>query len=94
MVLDIVFSLDSVITAVGMADDVSVMIAAVVIAVAIMMFLPTSLWRTTSSGVKVRITVRSGSRPHRPADCRSRQEEAELGSEQTRLEKTLKELSG
>jgi predicted tellurium resistance membrane protein TerC len=39
MVLDIVFSLDSVITAVGMADDVSVMIAAVVIAVAIMMFL-------------------------------------------------------
>jgi len=39
MILDIVFSLDSVITAVGMADDVSVMIAAVVIAVAIMMFL-------------------------------------------------------
>jgi len=39
MVLDIVFSLDSVITAVGMADDVSVMIAAVVIAVGIMMFL-------------------------------------------------------
>ena len=25
--------------------------------VAIMMFLPTSLWRTKSSGVKVRITV-------------------------------------
>jgi predicted tellurium resistance membrane protein TerC len=39
MLLDIVFSLDSVITAVGMADDVSIMIAAVVIAVAIMMFL-------------------------------------------------------
>ena len=38
MLLDIVFSLDSVITAVGMADDVAVMIAAVVIAVAIMMF--------------------------------------------------------
>jgi predicted tellurium resistance membrane protein TerC len=38
MVLDIVFSLDSVITAVGMADDLSVMIAAVVIAVGIMMF--------------------------------------------------------
>ncbi len=37
MVLDIVFSLDSVITAVGMAEDVSVMIAAVVIAVAIML---------------------------------------------------------
>jgi predicted tellurium resistance membrane protein TerC len=37
MLLDIVFSLDSVITAVGMADDVEVMIAAVVIAVGIMM---------------------------------------------------------
>ena len=38
MLLDIVFSLDSVITAVGMADDVGVMIAAVVVAVAFMMF--------------------------------------------------------
>ena len=38
MLLDIVFSLDSVITAVGMADDLSIMIAAVVIAVGIMMF--------------------------------------------------------
>jgi predicted tellurium resistance membrane protein TerC len=38
MLLDIVFSLDSVITAVGMAEDISVMIAAVVIAVAIMLF--------------------------------------------------------
>jgi predicted tellurium resistance membrane protein TerC len=37
MFLDIVFSLDSVITAVGMADELAVMIAAVVIAVAIMM---------------------------------------------------------
>ena len=38
MLLDIVFSLDSVITAVGMADDVRVMIAAVVLAVLVMMF--------------------------------------------------------
>jgi predicted tellurium resistance membrane protein TerC len=38
MLLDIVFSLDSVITAVGMADDIAIMIAAVVVAVAIMMF--------------------------------------------------------
>lgn len=37
MLLDIVFSLDSVITAVGMADDVEVMVAAVMIAVGIMM---------------------------------------------------------
>jgi predicted tellurium resistance membrane protein TerC len=38
-IIDIVFSLDSVITAVGMADQVSVMIAAVVVAVIVMMFL-------------------------------------------------------
>lgn len=37
LLLDIVFSLDSVITAVGMAEDVEVMIAAVVIAVIVMM---------------------------------------------------------
>ena len=37
MLLDIVFSLDSVITAVGMVDELWVMIAAVVIAVGIMM---------------------------------------------------------
>jgi predicted tellurium resistance membrane protein TerC len=37
MLLDIVFSLDSVITAVGMVDELWVMIAAVMIAVAIMM---------------------------------------------------------
>jgi len=37
MLLDIVFSLDSVITAVGMAEDVVVMIAAVIIAVGVML---------------------------------------------------------
>ena len=37
MALDLVFSLDSVITAVGMADDIAVMVAAVVLAVGIMM---------------------------------------------------------
>ena len=37
MVIDIVFSLDSVITAVGMASEVSIMIAANVIALAIML---------------------------------------------------------
>jgi predicted tellurium resistance membrane protein TerC len=37
LLLDIVFSLDSVITAVGMADDVSIMILAVVIAVGVML---------------------------------------------------------
>jgi len=38
-IIDIVFSLDSVITAVGMADHVEVMIAAVIVAVLFMMFL-------------------------------------------------------
>ena len=41
--LDIVFSLDSVITAVGMVDDVSVMIVAVVISVLIMMMAATPI---------------------------------------------------
>jgi predicted tellurium resistance membrane protein TerC len=38
VLLDIVFSLDSVLTAVGMVDEVALMIAAVVIAVAVMLF--------------------------------------------------------
>jgi predicted tellurium resistance membrane protein TerC len=38
MALDIVFSLDSVITAVGMAEEISVMVIAVIVAVAVMMF--------------------------------------------------------
>ena len=37
-VLDIVFSLDSVITAVGMAEDIAIMVAAVVLAVGVMMW--------------------------------------------------------
>ncbi len=37
LLLDIVFSLDSVITAVGMAEDIAIMIAAVVIAVGVML---------------------------------------------------------
>lgn len=38
MVLDVVFSLDSVITAIGMAEERSIMIAAVVIAIGVMLF--------------------------------------------------------
>jgi predicted tellurium resistance membrane protein TerC len=37
-VLDIVFSLDSVITAVAMADEISIMVTAVILAVGVMMF--------------------------------------------------------
>lgn len=38
LILDVVFSLDSVITAVGMVDQIGVMIAAVIVAVVIMLF--------------------------------------------------------
>jgi len=39
MILDIVFSIDSVITAIGLAKQLSVMVAAIVIAVIVMIFL-------------------------------------------------------
>jgi len=45
LLLDIVFSLDSVITAVGMVDQLAIMIAAVVLAVAFMMFFSGALSR-------------------------------------------------
>jgi len=38
VLLDVVFSLDSVITAVGMADEIFIMVTAVILAVAVMMF--------------------------------------------------------
>jgi len=38
MLLDVVFSLDSVITAVGMADEITIMVAAVIIAAGVMIF--------------------------------------------------------
>ena len=43
LLLDIVFSLDSVITAVGMAEFVSIMIAAIIIAVFAMLFASTTI---------------------------------------------------
>ncbi|MEW5985344.1 MAG: TerC family protein [Chloroflexota bacterium] len=43
MLLDVVFSLDSVITAVGMANELAIMITAVVVAVIIMLFSSTAI---------------------------------------------------
>jgi predicted tellurium resistance membrane protein TerC len=43
LLLDLVFSLDSVITAVGMADEISIMVIAVMVAVGIMMVLAGSI---------------------------------------------------
>ncbi|WP_404326307.1 TerC family protein [Aerophototrophica crusticola] len=55
MVLDIVFSLDSVITAVGMSNHLPVMMLAVIIAVAVMLFAsgPTSRFVQTHPTVKM-----------------------------------------
>ena len=59
MLLDVVFSLDSVITAVGMADDVEVMIAAVVIAVLIMMIASGTISRFVDEHPTVKILALS-----------------------------------
>jgi len=42
-ILDIVFSLDSVITAVGLVDEISIMVAAVLVSVAVMLFAAKSI---------------------------------------------------
>lgn len=59
MALDIVFSLDSVITAVGMADDLAVMIAAVVIAVGVMLWASGPLARFVQEHPTVKILALS-----------------------------------
>ncbi|HYE88605.1 MAG TPA: TerC family protein [Vicinamibacterales bacterium] len=59
MLLDIVFSLDSVITAVGMAEDLSVMIAAVVIAVGIMLFSAAAVSRFVDAHPTVKVLALS-----------------------------------
>jgi predicted tellurium resistance membrane protein TerC len=59
LLLDIVFSLDSVITAVGLADDVEVMIAAVVIAVGVMLFASGPLSKFVSAHPTVKMLALS-----------------------------------
>jgi predicted tellurium resistance membrane protein TerC len=49
MMVDLVFSLDSIITAVGMVDEVAVMIAAVIASVALMMFFAGPIGRFVSA---------------------------------------------
>ncbi|MDP9990345.1 putative tellurium resistance membrane protein TerC [Variovorax boronicumulans] len=49
IVIDLVFSLDSIITAVGMVDDVRIMIAAVVVSVLLMMVFATPIGRFVSA---------------------------------------------
>lgn len=59
MVLDIVFSLDSVITAVGMAQRLSVMAAAIIIAVIIMLFAADPLSRFIHENLSVKMLALS-----------------------------------
>jgi predicted tellurium resistance membrane protein TerC len=55
MLVDIVFSLDSIITAVGMVDQVAVMVAAVVASVAMMMFFAGPIGRFISAHPTIKI---------------------------------------
>ena len=58
-ILDIVFSLDSVITAVGMAKELAIMIAAVIIAVMIMLFASTPISEFVNKHPTVKILALS-----------------------------------
>jgi predicted tellurium resistance membrane protein TerC len=55
MVIDLVFSLDSIITAVGMVDQVEVMIAAVVVSVGLMMLFAGGIGRFVSSHPSIKM---------------------------------------
>src|SRR5512141_359029 len=59
LVLDVVFSLDSVITAIGMAQQLPVMAAAVIIAIAIMLLASESLSRFVNAHLSVKLLALS-----------------------------------
>jgi predicted tellurium resistance membrane protein TerC len=59
MVVDIVFSLDSIITAVGMVDEVEVMIAAVVVSVAMMMVFAGAIGRFVTAHPTIKMLALS-----------------------------------
>jgi hypothetical protein len=59
MVIDLVFSLDSIITAVGMVDDVRIMIAAVVASVALMMLFAGPIGRFVSAHPTIKMLALS-----------------------------------
>jgi predicted tellurium resistance membrane protein TerC len=59
IVIDIVFSLDSIITAVGMVDNVAVMIAAVVVSVGLMMVFAASIGRFVSDHPTIKMLALS-----------------------------------
>ena len=55
MVIDLVFSLDSIITAVGMVDEVAIMIAAVISSVGLMMAFASSIGRFVSNHPSIKM---------------------------------------
>ncbi|MFG6428628.1 TerC family protein [Roseateles sp. LYH14W] len=59
MVIDLVFSLDSIITAVGMVDDVRIMIAAVVASVGLMMLFASAIGRFVSDHPTIKMLALS-----------------------------------
>ncbi len=59
MIIDLVFSLDSIITAVGMVDDVRIMIAAVVCSVALMMLFAGPIGRFVSDHPTIKMLALS-----------------------------------
>jgi predicted tellurium resistance membrane protein TerC len=59
MIVDLVFSLDSIITAVGMVDDVRVMIAAVIVSVGLMMLFAASIGRFVSEHPTIKMLALS-----------------------------------
>ena len=59
MLVDLVFSLDSIITAVGMVDDVRVMIAAVIVSVLLMMLFAGGIGRFVSDHPTVKMLALS-----------------------------------
>jgi predicted tellurium resistance membrane protein TerC len=59
MIIDLVFSLDSIITAVGMVDDVRIMIAAVIASVALMMVFAAPIGRFVSEHPTIKMLALS-----------------------------------
>jgi predicted tellurium resistance membrane protein TerC len=59
MVIDVVFSLDSIITAVGLVDEIEVMIAAVIVSVALMMVFAGAIGRFVSNRPTIKMLALS-----------------------------------
>jgi hypothetical protein len=70
MVVDMVFSLDSIITAVGMVDRLEVMISAVIVSVGRMMLFASAIGRFVSDHPTIKVLALIPGRRGRGADCR------------------------